>query len=330
MRYYLQPLAAALTAITLTASTFSMAATNIEGQPPTTEAAAQTQQSGVYRYRLGEFEITALSDGTVPLDIHVMLQGATKNSIDSHLNHSFLTNPVEESVNAFVIDTGKKLILVDTGAGDLFGASAGGKLIANLKLAGYEPSQISDVLLTHIHTDHSGGLIHNGKIVFSNAVIHVGKPDVDFFLNQKNQNGANGYPKEYFEQATACLSPYIKTGQLKTFSGPTQILPGIRSIPTPGHTPGHSFYRVESQGESLVFIGDLVHVESIQLEKPNVTIQFDVNQPEAAKQRIKQFSILSNTRELVAGAHFPFPGLGYIDNNNLDAYRFISINYKNR
>ncbi|KAA0910400.1 MBL fold metallo-hydrolase [Pusillimonas sp. ANT_WB101] len=330
MRYYLQPFATALTAMALITSTFSVAATASEVQTPSAGVAAQAQQSGVYRYRLGDFQITALSDGTVPLDLHDLLQGVKKGSIDGHLHHAFLANPVEESINAFVIDTGKRLVLVDTGAGDFFGPEAGGKLIANLRAAGYEPSQISDVLLTHVHTDHSGGLVHNGNIVFSNAVIHVGKPDVDFFLDTANQNGVNGYPKEYFEQATACLTPYLKSGQLQPFSGPTQILPGIRSVPTPGHTPGHSFYRVESKGESITFIGDLVHVESIQFEKPKVTIQFDVNQAEAAKQRIKQFGSFSKSRELVAGAHFPFPGIGHVDTNNHDAYRFVPVNYRNR
>ncbi|TEA69461.1 MBL fold metallo-hydrolase [Allopusillimonas ginsengisoli] len=330
MHYYLQLFARTLVAMALIASSFSVVATASEVQTPAAEIAMWAQQSGVYRYRLGDFEITALSDGTVPLDVHVLLQGVNKKSIDGHLHHAFLNNPVEESVNAFVIDTGKRLVLVDTGAGDLFGPGAGGKLIANLRAAGYEPSQIDDVLLTHVHTDHSGGLIHNGKIVFSNAVIHVGKPDVDLFLNSANQDGVNGYPKEYFEQATACLTPYIKTAQLQPFSGPTQILPGIRSIPTSGHTPGHSFYRIESKGESITFIGDLVHVESMQFEKPKITIQFDVNQAEAAKQRIKQFSILSKSRGLVAGAHFPFPGIGHIGSNNDGAFRFIPVNYRNR
>ncbi|WP_323018038.1 MBL fold metallo-hydrolase [Castellaniella sp.] len=330
MSYYLKPFAAALAVAALTAGTFSVAATTAEVRAPAVEAAAQPQQSGVYRYRLGDFEITALSDGTVPLDVHALLQGATAKSIDGRLYRAFLSNPVEESVNAFLIDTGEKLILVDTGAGDLFGPGAGGKLIANLKQAGYEPSQISDVLLTHVHTDHSGGLVHNGKIVFANAVVHVGKPDADFFLDAAHQHGVNGYAKEYFEQATLCLAPYVKTGQLQPFSGSTQILPGIRSISTPGHTPGHSSYRVESQGQSMTFIGDIVHVESIQFEKPDITIQFDVSQSEAAKQRIKQFSILSKSRELVAGAHIPFPGLGHINADSHGAYRFVPANYRNR
>ncbi|MGB6008912.1 hypothetical protein [Castellaniella sp.] len=117
--------------------------------------------------------------------------------------------------------------------------------------------------------------------------------------------------------------------KLRPFSGPTLILPGIRSIPAPGHTPGHSLYRVESRGQSMTFIGDLVHVESLQFAKPGITILYDVDQPGAATQRARQFAALSKARELVAGAHVPFPGMGRIGADD-GAYRFVALNYRNR
>lgn len=293
-----------------------------------THAAANPAQVGVYRYRLGDFEITALSAGTVPQDAEKLLKGASKDVINKLLERSFQTNPVEGSINAFLIDTGTRLVLVDTGAGDLFGG-AGGKLVARLKTAGYTPVQIDDVLLTHVHPDHSGGLVHDGQRVFPNALIHVGKPDVDFFLDPANQNGVKGYGKVYFKDATISLAPYEKSGQLRPFSGPTQILSGIRAIPAPGHTPGHSFYRVQSQGQSITFIGDMVNVAAVQFPRPDITSVYDKNPALAKTQRVTQIGLLTQERKLVAGAHLPFPGIGHI--RSLDGgYEFVPVVFRDR
>jgi len=297
------------------------------GEMPATHAAASPAQAGVYRYRLGNFEITALSDGTVPQDADKLLKGVSKAVIDQLLERSFQTNPVEGSINAFLIDTGTRLVLVDAGAGDFFGPGAGGKLVARLKTAGYTPAQIDDVLLTHVHPDHSGGLVHDGQRVFPNALIHVGQPDVDFFLDPAHQHGVKGYGKVYFQDATLSLAPYAKSGQLHPFSGPTRILPGIRAIPAPGHTPGHSFYRVQSQGQSITFIGDMVNVAAVQFPRPDITSVYDKNPARAKAQRVKQDARLTKARELVAGAHLPFPGIGHI--RTLDGgYEFVPVVFR--
>lgn len=279
-------------------------------------AASQTArfhpQAGVFRYKLGAFEITALSDGSVPQDLHALLKGTSKGEVDQLLAHAHRANPVEASINAYLIDTGSRLMLVDVGAGDFFGPGYGGKLVARLESVGIEPARISDILLTHVHTDHSGGLVRGGKALFPNATVHVGKGDVDFFLASENQQGVNGYDKAYFEQATVSLSPYLAAGRIKPFSGITELAPGVTAVPTPGHTPGHSFFRVQSQGQSLTFIGDIVHVQAVQFPKPEITITYDVDNDAARRQRLVQFRRLAQERVVVAGAHMPFPGIGHV------------------
>ena len=153
--------------------------------PAVAPASARAQLPGVYRFRLGDFQVSSLSDGTVPQDLHKLLTGTTTAEVDGLLDRSFLKNPVEASINAFLIDTGSRLVLVDTGAGRFFGPGFGGKLSVSLAAAGYQPQQINDILITHIHTDHSGGLVDGDRLVFPNATIHVGKPDLDFFLNKR-------------------------------------------------------------------------------------------------------------------------------------------------
>lgn len=303
-----------------------------EASPPTARASVaqrRAQVPGVYRYRVGDFEVTALSDGTVPQDLHVLLQGASPAEIDKMLHHAFLSNPVEASITAFLIDTGSRLILVDTGAGGLFGPGFGGKLLGSLKLAGYEPEQIDDILLTHIHTDHSGGLVSEGNRVFPNATVHVGKADLDFFLNPANQGGVNGYDKKYFEEAVKTVGPYVKAGKVHAFTRETWLFPGIKAIPTPGHTPGHGFYQVESRGESLTFIGDIVHVAAVQFPKTAITIVYDVNPSDAAAQRENQFAAAANDRALVAAPHLPYPGIGHIRAEER-GYTFVPVDYRDR
>ncbi|WNG29141.1 MBL fold metallo-hydrolase [Cystobacter fuscus] len=322
-----------LDSVVAAAALFSSAMPLTTGAAPpaagTSVAQTRAQVPGVYRYRVGDFQVTALSDGTVPQDLHELLRGASPAEVDKMLHHAFLSNPVEASITAFLIDTGSRLILVDTGAGGLFGPGMGGKLLGSLKLAGYEPEQINDILLTHIHTDHSGGLVSEGNRVFPNATLHAGKPDLDFFLNPANQGGANGYDKKYFEEAVKTVGPYMKAGKVQGFTRETQLYPGIKAIPTPGHTPGHGFYRVESRGESITFIGDIVHVAAVQFPNTAITIVYDVSPKDAAAQREQQFAAAAGTRALVAAPHLPYPGIGHIRAEER-GYTFVPVDYRDR
>lgn len=122
---------------------------------------------------VGEFEVTAINDGTVDFPVDQMLN-QPEHKTHAALAHSFLEAPVETSINAFVINTGDKLILIDAGAGVFMGPTLG-KLVANLQASGYEPEQIDDIYITHVHPDHIGGLVSENTLVFPNAVIHVDK-----------------------------------------------------------------------------------------------------------------------------------------------------------
>ena len=187
-----------------------------------------------------------------------------------------------------MINTGSKLVLVDSGAGDFFGPKSGGRLVANLKASGYRPDQIDAVLLTHIHGDHSGGLTVGGKVIFPNATVYVNEREKDYWLSSVEEAKAPPEKKSTFSHAHAVIDPYIEKGRLKTFAGETELFPGIRTWPHPGHTPGHTFYVVESRGQKLVLMGDTVHAKEVQFPRPEITISFDHDSTAAAAQR-KQF-----------------------------------------
>ncbi|MET1080695.1 MAG: MBL fold metallo-hydrolase [Pseudomonas sp.] len=294
--------------------------------PAAATKASASQLQGVYRFNLGKVRITALSDGTLPLDLHPLLRGISPAQIDALLQKGFARNPLETSINAYVVDSGSYIALIDTGAGELFGA-VGGQLLRSLAAAGYRPEQISDVLITHIHTDHSGGLIRGGQRLFPNATVHIGQPDIDFFLDPANLG--KGLKAKHLEEAQNTVGPYLDAGKVRTFSGTTQILPGIMAIPTPGHTPGHAFYSVESEGESIEFWGDILHVGLVQFAQPQVTIEFDVDQNAARAQRLQQFAAAAQGRKRVAAAHLPFPGVGYMRPEGAH-YQWVPAEYRNR
>ncbi len=133
--------------------------------------------------------------------------------------------------------------------------------------------------------------------------------------------------RKYFDEAVKTVKPYLDAGKLKSFSGETPILPGITARPTPGHTPGHSFYVVESGGESIEFWGDILHVASIQFPNPKITVVYDVNANAAAEQRAKQFARAEKSRRLVAAAHLPFPGVGHIRAEER-GYIWVPVDYR--
>jgi glyoxylase-like metal-dependent hydrolase (beta-lactamase superfamily II) len=285
------------------------------------------QGADLYRFRVGAVRVTALSDGTVPQDLHALLTSTTPAKTDRLLEASFLQNPIEASINVFLIALPDHLVLVDTGSGELFGPGNGGKLRASLAAAGYRPEQITDILITHVHTDHSGGLVEGGRIVFQNATVHVGKPDVDFFLNPAN-SAKSGYDRKYFDEAIKTLKPYVDAGKVATFSTTTEVVPGITASLHPGHTPGSAFYALTSQGERITFIGDIIHVASVQFPDPSITIVYDV--PKAAEATREQaFSQFANDRELVAAPHLPFPGIGHVRRTG-KGYQWVPVEYSNR
>ncbi|MBD2310033.1 MBL fold metallo-hydrolase, partial [Chroococcidiopsis sp. FACHB-1243] len=177
-----------------------------------------------------------------------------------------------------------------------------------------------------IHSDHSGGLVENGRLMFPTATVYVGKPDVDFWLNPANAERSH-LERRYFDEAIKTVKPYLNAGKLKSFSGETTILPGIVARPTPGHTPGHTLYVVESKGESIEFWGDILHFGSIQFPNPKITVVYDVNANAAAEQRAKQFARAEKSCRLVATAHLPFPGVGHIRAED-PSYAWVPVDYR--
>jgi glyoxylase-like metal-dependent hydrolase (beta-lactamase superfamily II) len=294
---------------------------------PSHSAAPQqlTQAPGYYRLKVGDIEVTALNDGAFMMPVGQMLKGIGSDALHAALSRAFLSDPVETSVNGFLINTGGHLVLIDVGAGAFYGPSFG-RLTSNLKAAGYTPDQVDEVYVTHMHADHLGGLVANGKAVFTRAIVRAAQAEGDYWLNEKNANAAPAESKGFFTIAIQSIGPYQAAGRYKPFQVDTELVPGVRAINTAGHTPGHTVYQVSSKGESLILWGDLMHVAAIQVPDPAIAFLYDVDSQAANAQRKRIFAEAASKRSLVGGAHLPFPGLGHLRANG-SGYEFIPTNY---
>lgn len=278
------------------------------------------QSPGWYRLQLGDFEITALSDGTIDLPVDKLLKQPAEKTIRA-LQHAYLGVPLETSVNAFLVNTGNKVVLVDTGTAGLFGPTAG-RVLANLKASGYTPEQVDEIVITHMHGDHIGGA---SSTTFPNATLRIDKRDSDFWLTpeQVAKGGDGG------KAIAALVKGFADVGRFKPFEGSTsgvEIVPGVKAVPAYGHTPGHSNYVAESKGQKIVFWGDLMHVAAVQFPEPSVTVQFDSDSDAARPAREKAYAAAAKDGYYVAVAHVSFPGIGKLRVDG-KGYDWLPVNY---
>jgi glyoxylase-like metal-dependent hydrolase (beta-lactamase superfamily II) len=281
------------------------------------QAAAPMAKSSApawYRTMLGDFEVTALSDGILSMPVDQHMTNTTAEKVKEQLAQEYLAIPHGLSVNAYLVNTGSKLVLIDAGSGGNAGPSLGA-LLTNLKASGYQPEQVDEIYITHMHFDHVGGLSIGGKAAFPNAIVRADKREADFWLGQLN-----------FKVAVEALQPYVESGHVKWFDGGVDLVPGIKALPRRGHTPGHTSYLVESKGQRLLLWGDLMHVAAIQFAHPEVTIRSDNDSPAAAAERKQVFLEAAKEGYLIGGSHISFPGLGRLRADG-QGFRWLPLHY---
>lgn len=286
---------------------------------------AAVQAPGFYRLKIGSVEVTALSDGTIALPLAKLYTNTSEEHAQGALNDAFLPEIVPISVNAFLVNTGERLVLIDAGTGTYLGPSLG-KLVSNIEASGYKVGDIDDVILTHIHTDHSGGLMSDGKRTFPNATLRVNEGEAKFWLSPENAKTATGIVKQHFGEADQCVTPYVRAGKFETFGDNQAPVPGLGSILYAGHTPGHSAITLESEGQKIVFWGDITHGDILQFDEPSIAIEFDIDQKAAVAARDLAFKQAVDGKYLVAGAHIAFPGVGHVRTDSTN-YDWLPVNY---
>jgi glyoxylase-like metal-dependent hydrolase (beta-lactamase superfamily II) len=292
------------TAVAATAAASVSTATRALAKAPM----AGTQAVSIHRMKLGTFEVTTLLDGFINVPPTVLVGDAqvVKDLLDAAQTAGRV--PLRLPVNAFLVNTGEKLVLIDTGGAKLIGPNAG-QLPQALALAGVKLEDIDEVCITHMHGDHlHGAVTPEGKALFPNATLRVAALDVEHWGNPEVEAKAPEAQKGRFVAAKRAMAAYGE--RLKPFKLGDEITPGITSVPAAGHTPGHSCYLVQSGDAKLLLIGDLLHVAPVQFPRPDVTVGFDSNQDEARARRKELLDRVVNEKMLIGAVHVAFPGIG--------------------
>lgn len=259
---------------------------SFEGAAPTT-------------YKLGKTTIYTIQDVARAMPVNIF-SGADAEKIRSLAPDG--TAP--SSVYVFVIKTGGKVILVDTGYGKADNPKSW--LLTKLALVGVKPQDITHVLFTHLHGDHVGGLAWDGKAAFPNAEVLVSAPEKDYWLDPETLK-TNPGRKGNIELIQTNFALY--DGKVKTFAFGDTVLPGITSVAAVGHTPGHTAFLLESGGKRVLFWGDIVHAAALQFPDPRISAQYDMDVPKAVAARIVFMEMAAQKKIPVAGAHLPAPGV---------------------
>ncbi len=266
------------------------------------------QGSGFHRRRVGDVVVTAINDGILNLPLGA-LRGIEPDAASAMLQEAFHVPMPRPSVNAFLIQGNGATILIDTGAGNGMVPTAG-HLQAGLAAAGVTPGDVDAVLMTHMHPDHTGGLASPaGTAVFPKAELVIPQGEADFWLSEANAAAAPDDRKASFAGAQAAVAPY--RSRLRLFSG-TDVAPGIQAHPLPGHTPGHMGYLVASGDAALLIWGDVLHVQDVQLRRPEVGMVFDTDPDEATRSRLRVLDMAAQDRLMVAGMHLHFPAFSHV------------------
>lgn len=282
-----------------------------------------------YNLGAGASEITVLSDGTFAIPPGALSANLGEEPAKAWLSGRML--PVDEvtnPLNVAVVRLGERVVLIDSGLGDIdaFGPTAG-KLFDRLSAAGIEPGAITDLALTHLHGDHFGGALamHERGLLRADLRVHVSRVELDFWSGDTTAAFRDYRPGVEMgagmtEMARGFLSVF--GDRIEAFEDGAEVIPGLRATLTPGHTPGHAIYRLESGGERFIFIGDAVN--AAQFENPGWHFFFDTDPERAVASRRGLLDELARDGTLIAATHVPFPALGRVSVDG-EAYRFNPI-----
>jgi glyoxylase-like metal-dependent hydrolase (beta-lactamase superfamily II) len=285
--------------------------------------AAGKQVAGIYRYKVGSYECTSINDGARSFPMpdgfvtNVPKEQALSAAEAAYMPKGMVTVPF----NPQLINTGKKLVLIDTGNGHVPNAPIG-MLLSNMTAAGIDPKSIDTVLLSHLHPDHTNGLrTADGTLAFPNAEIIA--PEVDWAFWMSDENAAKASTpimKSYFANVKKTFAGI--TDKVSRFAWGKEVAPGITSIATPGHTPGHTSFAVASGDQTVLIQSDVTNIPEFFMRNPDWHVAYDADPETAQKTRHKFYDMASTEKATVVGFHFQFPSIGHVEKDGA-GYRLI-------
>ncbi|MEI7805599.1 MAG: MBL fold metallo-hydrolase [Hyphomicrobiales bacterium] len=284
---------------------------------------AGAQTPSFYRYKVGAYECTSVADGarTFPMP-DTFVKNVPKDQALAAAEAAYMPKGmVTVPFNPQVINTGSKLVLIDTGNGQVPNAPVG-KLLPNLAAAGIDPKTVDIVILSHLHPDHANGIkLADGSLAFPNAEIMAPAKDWAFWMSEENAAKApNDMMKNYFSNVRKVFTGL--ENKVTKYDWGKEVAPGITSVDTNGHTPGHTSFVVASGSSKVLVQSDVTNIPELFLRNPDWHVAFDIDPVKAVETRRKFYDMAAAEKAMIVGFHFAFPSIGYVEKAGT-GYRLI-------
>ena len=287
---------------------------------------AQAQTPGFYRFKVGSFTVTTVHDGFVARPLEGFVRNAPLAEVQGVLRDAFL--PQDRMVIPYTVtflDTGRDLVVFDSGNGVTPAGATIGRMIANMRAAGIDPAKVTRVVMSHFHGDHVNGLLNaEGAAAFPNAEVIVPEAEIAWWGDATNETRSPEGQRATFANSARRLAPYA--ARMRRVGPDSEVIPGVRSVAAYGHTPGHTCYHIADGAEQMMFVADTTNRPELLARRPEFHIIFDFDAVAAEATRRRIHDRVATDRIRVTGYHFPFPANGYLTKEG-SGCRFVAADW---